>query len=267
MIIKELKKNKYNSNVENFKLYDTDNYIENFQSNDANKWSDSDDEIKLKTQGLNKTQKNEVSDIVNQATESKVRNMVSNQKVMFEGPAGPIGPPGPSGADFIISGKLANKETTTNNTTKNYVVMRAQGEDDTGKAFMEVNNPFTSTQYWYLHKDGRLKSRFDDKCLTAKANSSKTSDLYISECLPDENINAINQKWEWEPKTNRIISKNKEGNSQFDRCISLSGPKIDENTNLLAGCSNNSCDNTRKQFLQLKNCNNSVKSDEIWGFI
>ena len=94
-----------------------------------------------------------------------------------------------------------------------------------------------------------------------------TSDLYISECLPDENINAINQKWEWEPKTNRIISKNKEGNSQFDRCISLSGPKIDENTNLLAGCSNNSCDNTRKQFLQLKNCNNSVKSDEIWGFI
>ena len=46
-------------------------------------------------------------------------------------------------------------------------------------------------------------------------NSSNTSDLYISECLPDENINAINQKWEWEPKTNRIISKNKEGNSQF----------------------------------------------------
>lgn len=266
MVMKELRKNKYKNNIENFKLYDTDNFIENFESKELNKWTDSPEEIKLKTDGLNKTQKSEVSDIVNQTTELKVRNMVTNQKVMFEGPQGPIGPAGPSGSDYIMSGKLANKETSTDESTKNFVVMRAQGEDDTGKAFMEVNNPFTSTQYWYLYKNGTLKNRFDNKCLTAKANSVNTSDLYMSECLPDENVNAINQKWDWEPKTNRIISKNKEANSQYDRCIALSGPKIDENTNLLAGCSNNSCGNNKKHFLQLKNCNNSVQPNEIWGF-
>ena len=267
MILKELRKNKYNSNVENFKLYDTDNYIENFESNKVDRWSDSDEEIKLKTGGLNKTQKNEVSDIVNQTTELKVRSMVSNQKLMFEGPQGPIGPSGASGSDYIMSGKLANKNTTTDESTKDYVVMRAQGEDDTGKAFMEINNPFTSTQYWYLFKDGTLRNRFDDKCLTAKSNSINTSDLYMSECLPDENQNAINQKWNWDFKTNRIISKNKEANSQYEKCISLSSPKIDENTNLLAGCSNNSCGNNKKQFLQIKKCDNSAKPNEIWGFI
>ena len=267
MVLQELRKNKYNNNIENFKLYDTDNNIENFESKGVDKWYESSDVIKLKTEGLNKTQKTEVSDIVHQTTELQVRNMVTNQKLMFEGPQGPIGPSGPSGSDFIMSGKLANKEISTDESTKNFVVMRAQGEDDTGKAFMEIDNPFTSTQYWYLYKDGTLKNRVDNKGLTAKANSKNTSDVYMTDCLPDENINAINQKWNWEPKTNRIISKNKEANSQYDKCISLSGPKIDENTNLLAGCSNNSCGDNKKQFLQLKNCNNSVKPNEIWGFI
>ena len=84
MVMKELRKNKYNNNIENFKLYDTDNNIENFESNGVDKWNESPDEIKLKTEGLNKTQKTEVSDIVNQTTELKVRNMVTNQKVMFD---------------------------------------------------------------------------------------------------------------------------------------------------------------------------------------
>lgn len=265
LTVQEIRKNKYKNKIENFKLYETSDNMENFSSDKPNKWSDSKEDYQSKTVGLNSNQISEVKDIVNQQTEIKVKDIVNNQKLMFEGPTGPEGPSGPAGSEYIISGRLANKEVTMDDKNKKMVVMRSQGTDDNGKAYMEIGNPFVSTQYWYLHKDGRLKSRFDEKCLTSL--KTENSDLVMSECLADEDTNSINQKWEWDNKTNRLISKNKEGNNQFEKCVGLSTEKIDENTNLLAGCANNACGNSKKKFLKIKNCGNSVKPDEIWGFI
>ena len=69
------------------------------------------------------------------------------------------------------------------------------------KVYLEKTDLFSPVQYWYLYKDGTIKNRYDDKCLTS--GKKEKSDLFMSECKDDN----LNQKWEWNKKTNRIVSK------------------------------------------------------------
>lgn len=259
LTIIEIKNRKNNLNVENFKLYETNN-IEHFETKS---WTTDQKELDAMNKVLSPEQKKQVENMINSKTQEKVNTMIVNQKAMFEGPSGPIGPPGPSGGEYISSGRLINKEHSIDSNTNeiSYNVTRAQGENESGKTYLETKDIFSPVQEWYFYKDGTIKNRFDDKCLTTK--NIENSDLYMSECVDDD----INQKWEWEKKTNRIISKNKEAEKNFERCISLSKLKLDENTNLLAGCGNNKNCNNNKRFLKIKNCNQSVSPDEIWSFI
>jgi hypothetical protein len=266
LTLKEIKKKKYeNNNVEHFILYSTqDGNIEKFENseNSENSWTRNQEKFEANSKGLTQTQKTEVTDIVNTKTRAKVMDMITTQKAMFEGQQGPIGPPGPSGGDFISSGRLINKEHSLEGNTNEIInsITRTDGVDDTGKVYLEKTDHFSPVQYWYLYKDGTLKSRYDDKCLTS--GKTEKSDLFMSECKDDN----LNQKWEWNKKTNRIVSKDIADNKNYERCISLSKPKIDESTNLLAGCSSKVCGDSQKRFLQIKNCGQGAQLDEIWNF-
>ncbi len=263
LTIQEIKKKKYeNNNVEHFKLYSTqDGNIEKFE-NSVNSWTGNQEKFEANNKGLTPTQKTEVTDIVNTKTRAKVMDMITTQKAMFEGQQGPIGSPGPSGGDFISSGRLINKEHSLEGTTNEIInsITRTDGVDDTGKVYLEKTDQFSPVQQWYLYKDGTLKSRYDDKCLTS--GKTEKSDLFMSECKDDN----LNQKWDWNKKTNRIVSKDIADNKNYERCISLSKPKIDESTNLLAGCASKVCGNSQKRFLQIKNCGQGAQLDEIWNF-
>ncbi len=263
LTIQEIKKKKYeNNNVEHFKLYSTqDGNIEKFE-NSVNSWTGNQEKFEANNKGLTPTQKTEVTDIVNTKTRAKVMDMITTQKAMFEGQQGPIGPPGPSGGDFISSGRLINKEHSLEGNTNEIInsITRTDGVDDTGKVYLEKTDQFSPVQQWYLYKDGTLKSRYDDKCLTS--GKTEKSDLFMSECKDDN----LNQKWDWNKKTNRIVSKDIADNKNYERCISLSKPKIDESTNLLAGCASKVCGNSQKRFLQIKNCGQGAQLDEIWNF-
>jgi hypothetical protein len=263
LTIKEIKKKRYENNVEHFKLYSTqDSNIENFE-NTQNPWSINKEEFDSNNKGLSETQKKDVTDIVNAKTSAKVMDMITTQKAMFEGQQGPIGPIGPPGGDFISSGRLINKEYSLEDNTNEVInsITRTNGIDDTGKVYLEKTDLFSPVQYWYLYKDGTIKNRYDDKCLTS--GKAEKSDLFMSECKDDN----LNQKWEWNKKTNRIVSKDIPDNKNYERCISLSKPKIDESTNLLAGCSSKVCGDSKKRFLQISNCGQGAKLNEIWNFL
>lgn len=266
LVLKEIEKNKFSgNNTENFQLFKTtDISIENFEDKKIDKWNDSPEKIDASEKGLNKTQKEQVKNMLNVKVDDSVRKSlnknvnggVSGGQV---GQMGERGPAGPAGGEYIASGLLINKKYSfDDNGNLNMITNRVHGEGDSGKAFLDSKDLFSPTRYWYLHKDGNLKNRYDNMCLTT--NGKSNSDLFMSECS-----DSPNQKWEWNNKSNRLILKDDSGNSSLQKCISLTGPKVDANTQL-AGCTNNSCGDKHKRFLNLKDCNSSVQLDEVWSF-
>lgn len=265
LTITEINKKKYeNNNIEHFKLYPTqNNNIEHFEDKDDNNaWTIDSNVEENNDKALNEKQIKQLNGLISSKTKVTVMDMINNKNAMFEGPSGPIGPSGPAGGDFIASGNLINKEHSLEENTNNIKssITRAHGVDSAGKAYLENIDIFSPTQYWYLYKDGTLRNRLDGKCLTA--SKIEKTDLFMSECKDDN----INQKWEWDKTSNRIMSKNTEG-INFKRCVYLSKGKVDEDTQLLAGCTTQGTGcNNKKQFLQIKKCDDSPQPGEIWNF-
>jgi len=266
LVTKEIKKSKLKNNIENFKLYSTDKKnVEFFENNQVNFWTDDKDTIDLKTQGLNENQKKQVINIINAKVKDEVRKLDASKPDNSYSSASSAstisqerGPSGPPGGEYLASGLLINKKYSyDSNNNLNMSVTRVHGEGDTGKAYLEIKDNFSPSTYWYLYKDGTLRNRLDNSCLT----SNGKSDLFMKECS-----GSSNQIWEWDNKTNRILLKDTKNNTASNqKCIKLTTPKIDENT-LLAGCSNNSCGDKHKRFLKLDSCSPSVQTDEVWSF-
>ena len=263
LVYQEIKKSKMN-NIESFKLFSTnDNKIEHFESDDkVNFWTDDKKTIEEKTQGLNSNQKKEVNNLINVKVNDEVKKSMNNTVSNYgsTGRQGEQGPSGPPGGEYIASGLLVNKKYSYDENDKlNMSVTRVHGEGDSGKAYLEIADKFSPSTYWYLYKDGTLRNRLDDMCLTTNGNNS--TDLYMSTCTSNSN-----QNWKWDNKSNRLVlsdSKGSGGTSQ--KCITLSKPKIDENT-LLAGCADNKCGDKHKRFLKLGECKPGVLEDEVWSF-
>ena len=265
LVYKEINKYKY-SNVESFQLYTTDtktnnNSIEHFQSN-VNEWTSTPEEINLSKTGLNKIQKEEINDLINakinKGINEKLNSHIANNNKHSPGERGPMGP---AGGEYIASGLLINKEYgTENGQIINMSASRSHGEGDSGKAYLELKDMFSPASYWYFSKEGQIKNRYDNYCLTTNGNLE--TDLYMSTCKDDD----PNQLWEWNNKSNRLVLQNS-SKSNSEKCISLTGRKMDANTKL-AGCSNSNgiCSNGDKRFLKLKECNQIIKNDEIWSF-
>ena len=269
LIYKEIKNYKY-STIESFQLYSTNNSnkinknnsIEHFQSN-VNEWTSTPEELNASKTGLNKIQKDEINDLinakVNHGINEKLKSQISNNNV--RNTAIERGPIGPAGGEYIASGMLINKEYgTENDQIINMNVSRSHGEGDSGKAYLELKDMFSPASYWYFSKEGKIKNRFDDFCLTTNGNLE--SDLYMSQCTEDN----PNQLWEWNNKSNRLVLQNS-NKANSEKCISLSGKKTDPHTKL-AGCSNNNgkCSGSDKRFLRLKECNQTINDNEIWSF-
>ena len=265
LVYQEVKKNKSKNNIESFKLlYNNDKKIEHFESDDKpNLWSDDKNTIDEKTKGLNSNQKKEVTNLINVKVNDEVKKTLNNQSSVNYGSVGKQGeqgPSGPAGGEYIASGLLVNKKHSYDENDKlNMSVTRVYGEGDTGKAYLEIADKFSPSTYWYLYKDGSLRNRLDDMCLTTSGKNS--SDLYMNTCTNDSN-----QNWKWDNKSNRIIlSESKGAGGTSQKCITLSNPKIDENT-LLAGCADNKCGSKQKRFLKLGECKAGVQDDEVWSF-
>lgn len=265
LVYSEIQKNKFNNNIENFQLFKTtENSIETFEDKKVDKWGDSQEEIDAKTNGLNNKQKKEVDNRINTKVDQAVKDALGNQpnasNASVTSQSVEPGPTGPAGGEYIASGLLLNKKYSTNeNNEVDMSVTRAHGEGDSGKSYMEVKDSFSPSNSWYLYKDGNIKNRLDEMCLTT--NGTIDTDLYMSECSQDPN-----QLWNWDRKSNRLVlASSMSLSSSNQKCIGLTGPKRDENT-LLAGCAGKSCGNPSKRFLKLKNCNASVNPDEVWAF-
>lgn len=264
LVFKEINKNKMVNNTENFQLYKTtDKNIEHFEDEKVDKWGESQDDIDAKLNGLNNKQKKEVGNMINVKVKAEVKENLGNQpnggssSTIAQTPE--PGPSGPPGAEYIASGSLINKKYSIQDNNVKMSVTRLHGEEDAGKAYMEISDLFSPTNYWYLYKDGTLKNRLDNKCLTTSGTDK--SDLYMSQCSE-----GTNQIWDWDKNSNRLVLKSSISSaSSTQKCIGLSGPKVDANTQL-AGCTNNSCGDKNKRFLQLNNCNSSVKPEEVWSF-
>ena len=262
LVIKEINNNKYN-NIESFQLYKTNNkQIEHFEDEKVDRWGDSQEQIDAKTQGLNSKQKEQVGNMINVKVDQSVKNSMNNQPDSGNSSVGQQsiepGPQGPPGGEYLASGLLINKKHSVEDNDIKMSVTRVHGEGDSGKAYMEITDSFSPATYWYLYKDGEIKSRLDNKCLTT--NGKNNSDLFISDCS-----NSPNQLWNWDNTSNRLVLKSSMNSTDNQKCIGLSNKKVDENT-LLAGCSNNSCGDKNKRFLQLKNCNSSINPEEVWNF-
>ena len=259
LVIIEIRKSKNKNNIENFKLFSTDNKsIEHFED-DVDQWGDTKEQIDSKTQGLNKTQRKECDNMIKVKVNDEIKKNMANQQLNSSSVPGEQGPSGPPGGEYIAGGVFINKKYSyDSNNNLSMSVSRSHGEDDSGKAFLEINDKFSPSYYWYLYKDGTLRNRYDNNCLTT--NGKINSDLYMSPCT-----NSSNQNWFWDNKSNRfVLQETVRGNSK-QKCIKLSSPKIDENT-LLAGCSNNNCGSKNKRYLKLGECSNSVQLDEVWSF-
>lgn len=267
LVIKELNNNKFN-NIESFQLYKTnDKQIEHFEDEKVDKWGDSQEQIDAKTQGLNKKQEQQVDNRINVKVNQAVKDAMNNQPDSINSSVGQQsiepGPQGPPGGEYLASGLLINKFQETQDSDMKMSVTRVYGEGDSGKTYMEITDSFSPSYQWQFYKDGEMKNRLDNKCLTTSGKPN--SDLFMSEC-----DNNSNQLWNWDNKSNRLVLKSSMNSTDNQKCIGLSGKKIDENT-LLAGCSDNNKDcgnkvNKHKRYLQLKNCNSNVNPEEVWTF-
>ena len=267
----EISKRKF-SNLESFQLYKiTDNSIEQFENsntndndNDSEKinpWTSTPDEINAKTSGLNSKQKKEVTNMIKVKVDQQVKDSLNehsnNVDVSEKFQSVEQGQAGPPGGEYLANGLLINKEYSmdSNNEVK-MNVSRLFGEGNSGKVYLETKDAFSPTTYWYLNKDGYLKNRFDDNCLTT--SGIENSDLYMSKCS-----DSPNQLWKWDNRSNRLILKDKSNQLSKEHCIGLSNKKFDENTALSSENKNN---DKYKRYLQLKKCESSVKPDEVWSF-
>ena len=254
---------------EKFQLYSVNNLsnqnftLEGFQSNE-NPWFEDDDEKKYNSLGLNDKQKKEVKNMINQVTKKELKELINSQSPLLTGPVGPKGPPGPTGGNYIAVGRLANKLGSHRKGARlaipEYVATRTEGTDNAQSlTFMSNIVPYASFQDWTLGSDNQLKSRYDQTCLTFDDKNNK---LYMAECK-----NNPKQQWTWDNTSNRIISTNQENQSL--KCIGLSKPEINKLTTNVPGCKDDACMNDiERRFLEIKDCDpNSVKEDEIWGFI
>lgn len=258
--IKEVNKNK----KINLPLYKT-TIIENFEDSKSNPWFEDDDKIAYDKMGLNNKQKTEVKNMINQVTKTELEKLINIQSPLLVGPVGPQGPSGPTGGNYIATGKLANKlgshKKGSNNFIPEYIATRTEGTDNAQSlSFMSSIIPYASYQDWILGSDNKLKSRFDNNCLTFDDKNNK---LFISECKIDN----PNQNWSWDNASNRLISTNQ--NNQNLKCIGLSQHEVNKLTTNVPGCKNETCsNNVERQFLIVKDCDpNNVKEDEVWGFI
>lgn len=242
--------------------FDSSNSIE--KSDDStNEWFKDENQIELEEMLLNKNQKDEVKGMIQNFGQVDLPNIIKTQSSLLTGPQGPSGPSGPSGGNFIARGRLVNKKSShkknKSNLIPDYVVSRTEGTNTASSlSFMDNFKFYSSFQDWYLGSDNKLKSRYDNNCLTF---NDKTNNLYMSKCTDDPN-----QNWEWDNVSNRLISTNQ--NNQDLKCIGLSKPKINSLTANVPGCKNDACsNNVERQFLTVKNCDpNNVKEDEVWDF-
>ena len=261
-VYQEIKKKKF-SNIESFQLFKINNHknIEHFEEDKVNNWTDSKEDIDAKTKRLNKYQKEEVVNMINAKVKQEMIDHSANNPsgdASNNSQPGEMGPQGPPGGEYLASGLLINKaHSLGENNEIEKSITRLHGAGNSGKVFLELKDNFSSTTYWYLDKDGHLKNRFDDTCLTT--NGKNDSDLFMQNCENNEN-----QVWEWNNKTNRLILK-KSNSSANQQCVGLTKPKTDENT-LLSDCPNNKCGNRNKRYLTLKKCGISAKDDEVWSF-
>jgi hypothetical protein len=237
--------------------------IENF---DTNPWITNKDILSLENYPLNKTQKEEVKNMITSITKSTLKSLITSQNPMLIGPIGPRGPKGESSAIYIASGKLVNRSGSfekNNNDSFNpkYVVTRTEGlNSNSSLAFMDYVSPFASFQNWQLDVNNNIKNRYDDSCLTMNETQDK---LYMSKC--DENNDY--QKWDWD-KSNRIISKKASTASKL-KCVGLTKPEINVITSNIPDCNEQNCiSNTPRKFLTVKDCDiNNINEDEIWSFV
>jgi len=215
-----------NSNKEiNHPLYET-SIIENFEDSNTNPWNEDDNKIAYDKMGLNDKQKNEVKNMINQVTKEELERLINIQSPLLVGPVGPQGPSGPTGGNYIATGKLANKSGShkkgSNSFVPEYIATRTEGTDNAQSlSFMSSIIPYASYQDWILGSDNKLKSRFDDNCLTY---DNKNNKLFISECKIDD----PNQNWSWDNSSNRLISTNQ--NNQNLKCIGLTQPEVNKLT-------------------------------------
>jgi len=267
-VYNEISKRKF-SNTESFQLFKTyDKSIEKFENSDetntnekVNAWTSTPDEINTKTAGLNSKQKKEVTNMIKVKVDQHVKDALNDQQTNDNGVSEKFqsdeqGQMGPPGGEYLANGLLINKEYSmdSNNQLK-MSVSRLHGEGNSGKAYLDEKDAFSPTTYWYLNKDGHLKNRFDDNCLTT--SGIEKSDLYMSKCS-----DSPNQIWKWDNRSNRLVLKDDSNQSSKVNCIGLSGKKFDENTALTT----ESKDDKYKRYLQLKKCDSSVKPDEVWSF-
>ena len=151
--------------------------IENFQDNE-NPWMKDDDQIKYDSLGLNDKQKKEIKNMIKQVSKKELQELINIQSPLLVGPQGPQGPSGPIGGNYIATGKLANKSGShKKGSTKlipEYVVTRTEGTDNSQSlSFMSSIVPYASFQDWVLGADSKLKSRFDNNCLTFDNKDNK----------------------------------------------------------------------------------------------
>lgn len=260
------------TNIENFKADDKkddkkDKKKDDKKDDSSDPWNTDRNELEDQKKSLNPVQKDEVTNMINSISESKLKKMVVEQSPLLVGPPGPQGVQGPAGSLYIASGRLINKSGSFNKYDENnnyfvpkFSVTRSEGTNSTSSlAFMDDSSSFSSVQNWQLEANNFLKNRYDDNCLTMSNTDNK---IYIDKCTD----NNQNQKWTWDD-SNRIVSTTNSNNIKL-KCIGLSKPEINITTTNIPGCKGDSCsNNVPRRYLISKDCEiNNVNEDEIWDF-
>ena len=255
------------------------NKIENFADNKdkkeiiedkttkSNVWTTDKDVLADEKKSLTDKQKDEIKNMIDLRSESKLKELISSESPLLVGPQGPQGIQGPPGTILSASGRLVNKSGSFDNVDGNnnylipkYVVTRTEGTSPTSSlSFMDDSSPFASFQNWQLDINNNLKSRYDGNCLTMGTADNK---LYIDKCGDNPN-----QKWYWD-RSNRIISTSN-SNNRVLKCIGLSKPENNVLTTNIPGCIGDQCQtNKSRRYLTVNDCEiNNINEDEVWSFV
>ena len=238
--------------------------VENFSSNE---WTTDQQTLDNEKRPLNNVQKDEVKNMIDAISESKLSSLIATQSPLLTGPPGPPGVQGPAGTTLVASGRLINKSGSFDQTDKEinyfipkYVATRTEGTSETSSlSFMDSNSAFASFQNWQLDINNNLKNKFDGNCLTMAPTQNK---LYMAKCN-----DSPNQKWSWD-NSNRIISTTASNNTNL-KCIALTDPEQNVLTTNVPGCSGKNClTNTPRRYLSVKNCDiNNINENELWSFV
>ena len=165
------------------------------------------------------------------------------------GPKGDRGDNGLPGAKYLARGRLVNQSHCEDQCTMS--LSRTSDLHNSGSVLTEKIG-IRPQQTWVYRDDYTIKNNFDNNCIVSQG---KNKQVKIGNCKISNN-----NQWVYKPHDNRIYLKNVNDNQL---CLSLgkSVGKIPE-------CTGKKCLNLGPvQYAYLTECNNNIKTNEIWNFI